>query len=191
MIARLFKTSHSPRSAVFLDRDGTLIEDIGYLRRPEDIVWFPDTFNALRRLTKHFLLFVVSNQSGIAAGLLSEAEVDRVNRHIDDALRAASIPIQRWYVCPHSREDECDCMKPAPRFLKEARRDFQVSLKTSFAIGDHPHDVTFIESQGGTGLYLLTGHGAKHRAELPEGTATCSTLSAAVDTILSTVGQYR
>lgn len=181
-----FSVSYSSQSAVFLDRDGTLIEDVGYLKRPEDIVWFPDTFDALRRLAKHFLLFVVSNQSGVAAGLLSEAEVNRVNRHIDDALKAANIPIQRWYVCPHARADGCDCMKPAPRFLNEAQRDFQVALETSFAIGDHPHDVTFIESQGGTGLYLLTGHGVKHREELPDGTATYPTLSEAVDTILST-----
>jgi D-glycero-D-manno-heptose 1,7-bisphosphate phosphatase len=179
-------TIHAPnaRRGLFLDRDGTLIEDVGFLSKPFDIIWFPDTIDCLERLGRHFLLFVVSNQSGIAAGALTADEVAAVNHHIDSALRSHGIEIQKWYVCPHAREDACGCMKPASHFLMEAQREFGVDLARSATIGDHCHDVTFGERVGAQGYYLLTGHGAKHRHALPAGTPVYATLTEAANTIL-------
>jgi D-glycero-D-manno-heptose 1,7-bisphosphate phosphatase len=152
--------------AVFLDRDGTLVEDVGYLMRPEDIIWYPETIPALQLLAGRFKLFVVSNQSGVALGELSLDEVTRVNDHIHARLAQEGVFIQKWYVCPHSRDEQCECIKPRPFFLEQAAREFGVDLTQSFAIGDHPHDLVFAENVGGTGLYVLTGHGEKHRSEL-------------------------
>jgi D-glycero-D-manno-heptose 1,7-bisphosphate phosphatase len=167
------------RGAVFLDRDGTLIEDVGYLTRPGDIVWYDWTLPALEMLHRQFDLFVVSNQSGVALGRLSEAEVAAVNAAVHDRLLRAGVRIRRWYVCPHTRDDGCDCIKPKPRFLYEAAEEFGISLPGSYTIGDHPHDVTFADSVGAKGLYVLTGHGEKHRAALPPGTLVVSDLLAA------------
>ena len=172
------------RPAIFLDRDGTIVEDVGYISTIEQIVWFPDTITALKRLSDRFPLFVVSNQSGIAIGELTTEAVAAVNSHIDATLARHGIRIQKWYVCPHSRKDECRCMKPSPFFLYEAVREYGVSLTGSYAIGDHPHDLSFIENQGGTGLYLLTGHGARHRGELSDRRPVYPTLTHAVDSIL-------
>ncbi len=156
------------RPAIFLDRDGTLIEDEGYISSPDDIHLFPDTISSLQRISNDFDLFVVTNQSGIAKGLVTADDVDVVNSVLDTQLKEAGIEIRRWYVCPHDHEDNCDCMKPRPRFMLEASNEFRIDLSRSFVIGDHPHDVLMGNEYGVTGLYLLTGHGAKHSAEVPE-----------------------
>ena len=151
--------------AVFLDRDGTLIEDRGHLRDPAEVVFFPDTMDALSRLGE-FLLFIVTHQPGVARGLLTEADVRRVNDHTVAALAASGITIRDIYVCPHGREDGCSCIKPRPYFLRAAARDYDLDLERSFVVGDHPHDVELAHGVGATGLYVLTGHGAKHLSEL-------------------------
>src|SRR5215831_17148723 len=95
------------RPAVFLDRDGTLLEDLGYLGDPAKAVLFPETIPALRRLADRFLLFIVTNQSGVAKGLLKEEQVRRVNDRIRDLLAEGGIAIQETYSCPHERSDGC------------------------------------------------------------------------------------
>ena len=166
----------SPKGAVFLDRDGTIVEDVGYLARPEDVVWYDDTIEALTLLGARFPLFVVSNQSGVALGHLAMKDVDRVNRHIHEHLHANGITIQEWYVCPHTRDEGCDCIKPKPTFLRRAAEELGLSLAHSYTIGDHPHDVIFASNVGATGLYLLTGHGEKHRSDLSPDTPVYPTL---------------
>jgi histidinol-phosphate phosphatase family protein len=155
--------------AVFLDRDGTLIEDRGHLRAPGEVVFFPETVPALRELQKAALLFIVTHQSGIAKGLLTAAEVEAVNRHVTGRLAQAGVHIREVYCCPHDRADGCRCIKPEPYHLRLAARDHGVDLARSFVLGDHPHDVELAVRAGATGIYLLSGHGRKHRAELPPG----------------------
>lgn len=154
--------------AVFLDRDGTLIEDRGHLHNPEEVVFFPRTVSALRILQGRFKLFIVTNQSGIAEGVLQPAEVQRVNEFVVSHLSGYGIRIEQVYCCPHRRPDGCSCIKPKPYFLELAAQTHGIDLQKSFSIGDHPHDVEFGEAGGGTGIYVLTGHGLKHRADLPE-----------------------
>ena len=162
------------RAAVFLDRDGTIIEDRGDLFEPSQVVFFKDTVFSLRRLCERFELFIVTNQSGVAKGSISMKDVERVNSHVASYLTGRGVPIVATYVCPHERTDNCRCIKPNPYFLKKAEGDFGIDLRRSFVIGDHPHDVEFAESVGATGIYVLSGHGMKHRGEL-SGTAVVAT----------------
>jgi len=168
------------RPAVFLDRDGTLIEDRGWLRDPAEVVFFTDTFEALRDLQQMAELFIVTNQSGIARGLLTAADADRVNQFTVERLAAEGIRIRAVYTCPHQREDRCGCMKPEPYFALQAAADFNISPEYSFTVGDHPHDVAMAHRFGGKGIYVLTGHGAKHLAELGRREGVAPSLRAAV-----------
>lgn len=158
--------SVTPRPAIFLDRDGTLIEDVGVLDSVDKIRLFPDTVEALRLLQEQYLLFVITNQSAIAQGVVTPEQVSQVNTHLNETFRRENIVIQEWYVCPHRREDGCSCIKPNPAFVLEAQKDYGLNLNRSFVMGDHPHDVLTANEQGLFGLYLLTGHGGKHLPEL-------------------------
>lgn len=154
------------RPAVFLDRDGTLIEEVGVVGNPQLICLFPDTIAALSALKRKYVLFVVTNQPGIAHGQVSARQVDRVNQHLAAVLKRHGVPIRKWYVCPHDRNEHCSCAKPNPTFLLKAAEEFNLSLRHSFFIGDHPSDAMTGDTVGTFGLFLLTGHGRKHLAEL-------------------------
>lgn len=173
------------RPAIFLDRDGTLIEDRGYLRRPDEAVFFPFTIDALRRLEGRFELFIVTNQGGVGEGLLTLEEADRVNAHVVSVLGEAGVAIREVYCCPHRRADGCACIKPKPHFPERARRDHGIDLSRSYTIGDHPYDVELAANVGATGFFVLTGHGAKHRDQLAPVFEVADDLSAAVDRILA------
>lgn len=155
------------KPAVFLDRDGTLIEDVGILTHPDQIRLFPDTIDALQTLSRNYVLFVVSNQPGISKGLVTSQQVASINFALDDQLRKKNVRIRKWYICPHQRNENCRCIKPKPFFLQEAAYRYGIDLSRSFVIGDHPHDVYIGDTLGVFGLYLLTGHGGRHLPELP------------------------
>lgn len=171
--------------AVFLDRDGTIIEDRGHLRSPADVVFYPDTVRALQRLQEHFRLFIVTHQPGVSGGLVSAEEVARVNAHVVAELRRHGVVILEVYCCPHQREERCACIKPRPFFPEKAAREHGLDLARSFVVGDHPHDVALADNAGATGIYVLTGHGAKHRAELPRHQAITPGIREAVDWIFA------
>jgi histidinol-phosphate phosphatase family protein len=181
------RPSPDNRPAVFLDRDGTLIEDRGWLRDPRDVIFYPQTMPALRQLAADFVLFIVTNQRGVADGLLGMADVERVNAHVVTTLRAAGIPMVDVYCCPHRRDENCACIKPKPFFLEKAARDYGIDLARSFVVGDHPHDVKLAANAGATGVYVLTGHGAKHRAELAVPGIIAADIGEAAEQILQTV----
>ena len=173
------------RPAIFLDRDGTLIEDLGHLKCPSQVKFFPETFASLRRLAKRFGLFMVTNQPGVADGLLTMAEVNRVNRYVADQLARAGVDLLGTYVCPHRRDQACRCIKPNPYHLYRAAETYGLDLCRSFVIGDHPHDVELAVRSGGRGVYVLTGHGARHRQEIPAGAVVTEGIGAAVEAILT------
>ncbi len=152
--------------AVFLDRDGCLIEDVGYVRNPSDVVFFDNTVEALALLAAKFRLFIVTNQSGVAEGVITRAEVDKVHEFILGHLGQFGIHISRVYFCPHKRSDGCRCIKPNPFFLEAAALRYGVDLSRSFVVGDHPHDMELAHNAGARGVYVLTGHGEKDRAAL-------------------------
>lgn len=177
--------NNNMRRAVFLDRDGTIIEDHGYLSDPGQVVFFKDTVEALKRLQKQYDLFIVTNQSGVAKGLITGRDVERVNAHILSHLAASGVRVVETYVCPHARDNDCRCMKPKPYFLRKAETDYGIDLLNSYVIGDHPHDVEFAENGGAKGIYVLTGHGAKHQPELTEGAAVADGIREAAEIILN------
>lgn len=185
----MLNTERNKRNpAVFLDRDGTIIEDCGYLSHPSQVTFFADTISSLRGLAVYFDLFMVTNQSGIAKGTISMQDVEEVNSYISSCLSAQGIPLRAIYVCPHERESGCRCIKPNPYFLKKAECEFGVDLARSFAVGDHPHDVEFAESVGATGIYVLSGHGRKHKDEIAEGTEVAAGIGEAAECILKRIG---
>jgi histidinol-phosphate phosphatase family protein len=176
--------SDERRPAVFLDRDGTVIEDRGHLSHPSEVVFFPEAFAALRRLQDRFALFIVTNQPGIAEGTLRRSQVDEVNAHVVRRLGEAEVGIQDVYVCPHRRSDGCSCIKPKPYFLLQAAARHGVDLARSFVVGDHPHDVSLAHNAGACGVYVLTGHGPKHRDELPDNAVVTRGIAGASDWII-------
>jgi len=173
------------KAAVFLDRDGTIIEDRAHLRKPSEVAFFPETFDALQELQTRFLLFIVTNQPGVAKGVMTRNDVNDVNTHVITMLAEAGVEICDVYVCPHRRSEECRCIKPKPYFLKEAAERYGIDLSASFTVGDHPHDVQLAKNVGALGIYVLTGHGWKHLDELPEDTEIASGMAEAADTIMS------
>jgi D-glycero-D-manno-heptose 1,7-bisphosphate phosphatase len=174
-----------PRPAIFWDRDGTLIEDRGHLSDVSDVIFYPGTINALCRLHNCFLFFIVTNQPGVAKGMIGIDDVERINAHVVSRLADAGIAISAVYVCLHRRADQCECIKPNPYFLHKAAEDFRVSLPDSFVVGDHPHDVELAERAGAQGVYVCTGHGLKHLNELRGRQVVVSDIEAAADWILS------
>ena len=171
--------------AIFLDRDGTIIEDRGHLHSPSEVIFYPGVVQALLQLQKYFLLYIITNQSGVAKGVISRDDVDRVNEYVSTILAEEGVTITDVYVCPHNRADRCKCIKPEPYFLKKAAKDFRIDLQRSFVIGDHPCDVQLAKNVGARGIYVLTGHGSKHVDELPEDTEMASGIAEAAEKIIS------
>ncbi len=170
--------------AVFLDRDGTLIEDRGSLRSPAQVVFYPETIAALRRIQQRFRLFIVTNQSCVAAGEVAIQEANEVNDFVVQWLRLKGVTIVAVYCCPHQRSDGCVCIKPNPHFLLHAAQWHGVDLHRSFVVGDHPQDVELARNAGARGIYVLTGHGQKHRSKLDSGEIVVTGIAAAADWLL-------
>lgn len=175
-------TETAKTKAIFLDRDGTIIQDNGYIKDISDVEFFADTVSSLKRLQTEYELFIVTNQSGVGKGLISMQDVERINGYIDSFLKENGINIRRWYVCPH--EGGCSCKKPSSYFIEKAAEDFGIVPALSFAIGDHPHDIEFAENGGACGFYVLTGHGSKHLADLPLSVPVFHNLSDAANRIM-------
>jgi D-glycero-D-manno-heptose 1,7-bisphosphate phosphatase len=155
------------RLAVFFDRDGTLIEDVGYLRSPGEIHLIPGAAEAVRLLNdRHIPAYVVSNQSGIARGLFSEQDLVEIHRRLAEELAAAGAHIDRIYYCPHHPTEgrppyniECNCRKPGIGMLQHAAEDFQIALHRSFVIGDKLLDIQAGKAAGARSILVLTGFG--------------------------------
>jgi D-glycero-D-manno-heptose 1,7-bisphosphate phosphatase len=156
------------RQAVFLDRDGTLIRDRGFLSQPSEVSFYSSTIEALRLLQDKFDLFIVTNQNGIADGFITMADVERVNGFIVDTFSKNGIEIKAVFVCPHDKSGKCKCRKPQPLFAEQAALTYNLDLSKSYAIGDHLSDVNFGKNFGGQGLYVLTGHGRHEYHLLPD-----------------------
>jgi len=177
------------RRAVFLDRDGTLIEDSGFLKDPADVRLLPGAAAAVGRLNAGGLAtVVVTNQSGIARGLLSESDYRAIERRLDDLLAAAGARLDASFFCPHLPEisGPCDCRKPGVQLYQRAAADLDLDLGASWWIGDRIRDILPAEAFGGMGVLVRTGMGAAEaEAAAAAGFAVESDLAAAVDRILA------
>jgi histidinol-phosphate phosphatase family protein len=170
--------------AIFLDRDGTIIEDRGHLRNPADLVLYPSSIRALKELQEYFLLFIITNQSGISTGNLTHSEVVQVNKSLLNILKDKNVIIYDVFYCPHAKEDNCSCRKPQPYFILKAAMEYNLDLDKSFIMGDHPTDVICGINAGITPVYLRSGHGEKHIAEVPSGVKVCQNILAASSFII-------
>jgi histidinol-phosphate phosphatase family protein len=145
-----------PRRALFLDRDGTLIVDVGYPRDPALVQPIPGAAEALRHLQRNRALVVISNQSGIARGTITEAEAAAVHDRFVAMFAEAGVTFAGFYYCPHGPDDGCRCRKPAPGLLEDAARELDLDLASSAMIGDKPSDLEAGRAAG-CGLVIRLG----------------------------------
>ena len=161
--------------AVFLDRDGTINEEAGYLSRTEDLRLIPGAAEGLRLLNQHALkAVVVSNQSGVARGYISVDQVREVHGRIEELLQEKGAYLDGIYYCPHHPEIGeapyralCDCRKPQGGMLRDAARDLSLDLPGSYVIGDHRSDVDLGKRMGMKSILVLTGHGKEQMNKVP------------------------
>jgi histidinol-phosphate phosphatase family protein len=141
------------RPALFLDRDGTLIEDVGYPRDPRDVRLLPGAAAALARLAAAgFALVIVSNQSGVGRGLFGRAEAEAVHAEVLRRFAAEGVSFDGAYYCYHAPEDGCGCRKPAPGLLLRAAADLGLDTGRSFMVGDKAIDVAAGAAAGCRGI---------------------------------------
>ncbi len=153
--------------AVFLDRDGTIIEEKNYLRRVEDVVIFHGAATALARLqSAGFKLFIVSNQSGVGRGYFTLADVEQVHQYLLRELGRAGVRFERIYIAPEAPGAPSRGRKPSPQFLLDARDEFGVDLAQSYMIGDKLIDLECGWNAGVKECLLVrTGYGAELERE--------------------------
>ena len=187
--------------AVFLDRDGVLIEDVDLLTQSAQIRPLPGAAAAVQRLkAAGFLLIVVSNQTVVARGLSTEREVEEINREVARRLEEQGAPaLDAFYFCPHhpkatlpAYRKDCDCRKPRPGMLRQAAADLSVDLSKSFMVGDRITDVAAGAAAGCRTILIQT---SKHAAPPIETSQpldpslrpdwTCANLTAAAEWILA------
>lgn len=129
------------RRALFLDRDGTLIVDVGYPNDPAEVELIPGAADALRELQSSWTLVVISNQSGIARGIITDTEAAAVHAQFTSLFAADGVTFAGSYYCPHGPDAGCRCRKPAPGLLLDAARELDLDLAASIMIGDKPSDL--------------------------------------------------
>jgi D-glycero-D-manno-heptose 1,7-bisphosphate phosphatase len=174
---------------VFLDRDGTIIEDTGYLKDPARVRLLPGAAQAIRRLNETgFVAIVVTNQSGIARGLLSEEDYRRTEGRLDQLLQESGAHLDGHYFCPHLPDvnGPCECRKPGTLLYRQAAERFKLDLARCWWVGDRARDVLPAAAFGARGILVL-GDSAVDQvpAGAPHRVAVARELSDAVEMILS------
>jgi D-glycero-D-manno-heptose 1,7-bisphosphate phosphatase len=177
------------RPAVFLDRDGTLVEEVPYLHDPERVVLLPGVGALAAAAAAGYALVVVTNQAGVARGLYDEAAVDAVHRRLGELLAGVGVRLDAALHCPHHPRGTvpgyaraCRCRKPGPGMLEAAAERLDLDLPASFLVGNHPTDVGAAVAAGVTPLFVATGRAAGSPS--PPGVASFAGLEAAVRAVL-------
>ena len=178
--------------AVFLDRDGTLNVDKGYVHHIEDWEWIPGAIDAITMLKKAgFLVIVITNQAGIARGYYDEADMTHLHAIINMELQKHGATIDGFYHCPHHpefgevRECECECRKPMPGMIDKASQDFDIDLGRSWLVGDKASDIQAGLAAGVKSILVLTGYGNKERALLGDDAICVTDILAACNYIMA------
>ena len=176
---------------MFLDRDGTLLEEAGYLDRLEQLAFFPWAIDAVRLLNRGgYAVVIITNQSGVGRGLYEEAFVRTTHDAIAQRLDAGGAKVDAFYYCPHHPDATveryriaCDCRKPGPGMLAKAADDLGLDLARSVSVGDKWTDVQAGQAAGGRGILVRTGYGRSSEAAPPPGVAP----AAIVDNVMGAV----
>jgi len=184
------------RPAVFLDRDGTMIHETGYLSRVDDLHWFPYAPDAVRLLNRAgFAVCVTTNQGGIGLRLFTEAFVHEVHGRMTATLAAADARVDGWFFCPHhpsalieSLRVACDCRKPQGGLARQAAEALDLDLSHSYVIGDRPSDMGMGHAVGAMPVLVRTGHGEDvlraHGGTVPHAVHIATDLMAATAWVL-------
>jgi D-glycero-D-manno-heptose 1,7-bisphosphate phosphatase len=158
------------RRAVFLDRDGTISEEMGYVNHIDRFQIFPFAAEAIRQLNEaDIAVIVITNQSGIARNIFPESLVHEVHKKMVTELAARGAWIDAIYFCPHKSEDVCECRKPNPGMLERAAREHALDLADSWVVGDRYADLEMAHVAGARGILVMTGYG-RGEYELHRGT---------------------
>ena len=183
--------------AAFLDRDGTINVEVGYLSKPDDLELIPGAARAVARLNDAgYIVVVVTNQAGVARGYFTEEDVRLVNQRMIEVLGPWGARIDGIYYCPHHPDfgdetyrKDCDCRKPNTGMVTQAAQEFDIDLSRSYVVGDHMGDVLLGINAGARSIHVLTGHGDSEREKLIENSISpvylASDLTEAVEYILS------
>ena len=161
--------------AVFLDRDGTMIEDVGYLDRLERLRLFPYTIDAVRLLNDAgFRVVVVTSQNGVANGVLTEQFLGETHAHLSRVFEAAGARVDGYYYCPHSPHatveryrTDCECRKPKPGMILAAAAEHGLDVERSFVVGDRWRDVEMGLNAGTRAVLVETGYGKTEATRTP------------------------
>ncbi len=186
------------RPAVFIDRDGTISEEVGYVNHPSRFRLFPYSSEAIRILNDSgWLAIVITNQAGVARGYFSEDVIKQIHRQLENGLREESARLDAIYYCAHHPSVgeppyrlDCDCRKPKPGLIEQAVRDFQIDMTASWMAGDRYSDVELARNAGLRSAFVLSGYGRgeweyqsqgwKHQPDL-----VCENLLEAVKSIVN------
>jgi histidinol-phosphate phosphatase family protein len=156
---------------VFIDRDGTIIVEKDFIKSLDEIQFIPGSVEAIKNLkVLGYKIIVVSNQSGIGRGILTEKMVKEVNDSFIHQLRERGTPIDALYYCPHSPEDDCDCRKPETGMIRRAVTEHKLNLDNAVVIGDKLSDIEMGRRIGAKSILVLTGYGKKEQEKLRNAT---------------------
>ena len=148
------------RLAVFLDRDGTVCEEVDYLSRAEDLRIFSFAAKAIKLFNDNeFLVILITNQSGIARKFFDENDLREIHQKLESELAKSGAKLDAIYFCPHNSADNCDCRKPKTGLIKRALEDFEIDLQNSWMIGDKAVDIAAGFNAGTKTALVLTGYG--------------------------------
>lgn len=177
-------------TAVFLDRDGTINEEVGYLDRLEKLSIIPGAFEAIRLINQAGMkAVVISNQSGIARGYFDEIFVETVHERIQALLQEQGARIDQFFYCPHhptegigNYRQACTCRKPEAGLLLRAAKEMDIDLARSYMVGDMPKDIEAAGKAGAKGILLRAGEVRDHLRPMKNGTSAAQE-SAALSTV--------
>ncbi len=161
------------RRAAFVDRDDTIMVDVGYCRSPDDVRLLPGAAEGIQALTQSgFVVVVITNQSGVGRGFFTESDLEAVHERLRLQLRNEGAEFHAIYYCPHRPEDGCDCRKPKPGLILRAASDLGIDLGASYSIGDREWDVEAGRAAGTRTILVTNGHARRDGTSRADHVAT-------------------
>ena len=171
--------------AVFLDRDGTINEDKGYVGKVKDFKFLPRVLEALKKLSKSkYRIIIITSQSGIGRGYYTHKDFMKITKYMLDKFKKEKIRIDAIYFCHHAPEEKCNCRKPKTGLIEQAEKRFDINLKQSFVIGDKTSDIMLGKNAGCRTILLLTGKAGRDNQYKAKPDYICKDLLEAVKIVL-------